>query len=364
MWKQNKWKIILSSIVTLLPMLFGIIMWDKLPVQMSTHWGLDGTVDGKSSTALTVFLLPLILLAVNLLCFWATSFDPKNKTQNKKAMNLIFWIMPIISLFSNGVIYATAFGMELDVIRLMPLLLGLTFLTIGNYMPKCKQNFTLGIKIKWTLENEENWNATHRFAGKAWVLGGLLLLLCTFLPTKLLVYVSFIVLIPIVFIPIIYSYIYYRKQLREGTYHAKEIIEEAWQKNTKKGAIIIVALILIFCFFITFTGKVTIDCKKDSFTVDASFWSELTIEYDAIDSIEFRENFDRGTRTNGIGSATLLAGSFQNDEFGNYTLYSYVKCKAAVILNVDGKILVINASDVDATKAIYNELAKRISEEK
>ena len=65
----------------------------------------------------------------------------QNKNQNKKAMNLIFWIMPVVSLFSNGVIYATAFGMELDVIRLMPLLLGLMFVFIGNYMPKCIISF-------------------------------------------------------------------------------------------------------------------------------------------------------------------------------------------------------------------------------
>ena len=359
MWKQNKWKIIVSSIITLLPMLFGIIVWDELPAQMSTHWGINGAVDGKSSAACTVFILPLILLAVNWLCLWGTSFDPKNKNQNKKAMNLIFWIMPVISLFSNGVIYATAFGMELNVIRLMPLLLGLMFVFIGNYMPKCKQNFTLGIKIKWTLENEENWNATHRFAGKVWVLGGLLLLFCTFLPTKLLVYVSFIMLIPIVFIPIIYSYIYYRKQLREGTYHAKEIVEDAWQRNSKKVSLIVIPLILIFVGIIMFTGEVTLDYKEESFTVDASFWSELTVDYDAIDSIELRKNFDRGTRTNGLGSATLLAGAFENDEFGNYTLYSYVKCKDAVILKIDQKILVINGEDAASTNAIYQELLNR-----
>ncbi len=362
MWKQNKWKIIILSLITLLPMLFGIIVWDKLPAQMSTHWGIDGAVDGKSSAACAVFILPLILLAVDWLCLWGTSFDSKNKNQNKKAMNLIFWIMPVLSLFSNGVIYATAFGMKLDVIRLMPLLLGLMFVFIGNYMPKCKQNFTLGIKIKWTLENEENWNATHRFAGKAWVLGGLLLLLCTLLPTKLLVYISLFALIPIVFIPVIYSYIYYRKQLRAGTYHAKEIIEDAWQKKSKKVTYVLLPLILIFVCVVMFTGEVKLDYKKDSFTVDASFWSKLTVEYDAIDSMEFRENFDRGVRTNGIGSAKLLAGSFKNDEFGNYTLYSHLKCKAAVILKVDDKILVINGKDMESTKTIYQELATRHKE--
>ena len=169
-------------------------------------------------------------------------------------------------------------------------------------------------------------------------------------------------LIPIVFIPIIYSYIYYRKQLREGTYHTKEIVEDAWQKNSKKISLIVVPLILIFVGIIMFTGEVTLDYKEESFTVDASFWSELTVDYDAIDSIELRKNFDRGTRTNGLGSATLLAGAFENDEFGNYTLYSYVKCKDAVILKIDQKILVINGEDAASTNAIYQELLNRHEE--
>ena len=43
------------------------------------------------------------------------------------------------------------------------------FLLLGNYLPKIKQNNTLGIKISWTLTNEENWNKTHRFAETIWI---------------------------------------------------------------------------------------------------------------------------------------------------------------------------------------------------
>ena len=50
MIKQNKWKILISSIVILLPMLFGLIMWNRLPEQMAIHWGLAGEADAKSTT--------------------------------------------------------------------------------------------------------------------------------------------------------------------------------------------------------------------------------------------------------------------------------------------------------------------------
>ena len=41
-------------------------------------------------------------------------------------------------------------------------------------MPKLKQNYTIGIKVPWTLNSEENWNMTHRMAGKVYVVAGVI----------------------------------------------------------------------------------------------------------------------------------------------------------------------------------------------
>jgi len=41
-------------------------------------------------------------------------------------------------------------------------------------MPKLKQNYTIGIKVPWTLNSEENWNMTHRMAGKLYVVAGVI----------------------------------------------------------------------------------------------------------------------------------------------------------------------------------------------
>jgi uncharacterized membrane protein len=48
------------------------------------------------------------------------------------------------------------------------------FIGLGNYMPKLKQNYTIGIKVPWTLNSEENWNMTHRMAGKVYVVAGVI----------------------------------------------------------------------------------------------------------------------------------------------------------------------------------------------
>lgn len=92
------------------------------------------------------------------------------------------------------------------------LLLGVIFIVIGNYLPKCRQNYTIGIKLPWTLSDEENWDKTHRFAGKIWMLCGVLEIIVGFLPIAQFEIVT-IALILLATIPIaVYSYLFYRKR--------------------------------------------------------------------------------------------------------------------------------------------------------
>ena len=215
MLKQNKWTVLITSIIILLPVLFGLVFWNDLPEQMTTHWGLDGTADGWSSRAFAVFGLPLIIFVLHWLCIMVTLKDPKNKGQNGKVFGVVLWITPMVSLFVNGMIYAVSLGIEVHPNLIVNLLMGVTFVVIGNYLPKCKQNHTIGIKIKWTLENEENWNATHRFSGKIWVVGGLLLIFCAFLPAVVTPFMMIATIVLLVAIPFLYSYRYHKKQERQ-----------------------------------------------------------------------------------------------------------------------------------------------------
>ena len=360
MIENNKWKLLVSSVAILLPILAGLILWNDLPEQMTTHWGADGNADGWSSRTFAVLGLPLILLALHWVCIFITSKDPKNKGQNKKVFGMVLWICPIVSIFASGITYAAALGKEFNMDIIGLLLIGLMFVVIGNYLPKCKQNYTIGIKVKWTLANEENWNATHRFGGKVWVIGGLLLMACVFLPEALIPWVLMIALTIMAAIPIVYSYAYYKKQVAAGTAPEKAIIPMGkWSKLISTivpiGVAIMTAVLLVICF----TGNVEVQYGDTSFTLEASYWSDLTVEYAAIDSIEYRESCDAGSRINGFGSPRLSLGAFQNDEFGNYTRYAYTQSESCVVLTVDGKILVVNGADAESTKVIYENLLTR-----
>ena len=102
--KTNLKKLIISSVIILCPMLLGIILWDKLPEIIATHWGPSGEADGFGGKAMAVFAIPAFLLAFHWLCMIITSFDKKNTNQNKKAMGIVFWICPLLSLYFSTLI--------------------------------------------------------------------------------------------------------------------------------------------------------------------------------------------------------------------------------------------------------------------
>ena len=312
--------------------------------------------DSISSKAFTVFVLPAILTGVNLLCLIITPLDPRMQDQNKKAKNLIFWIIPIISFTACSIFYAIAMGKTMNLPLLLTLMIGILFLIMGNYMPKVKQNSMLGLKISWTLLNEENWNKTHRFAGKVWVIGGLVILLAILLPDTWLFPVLMAATLAMVLAPAVYSYRIYKKHKSQG------INYNIPPQQKKYRYITVVFLVIIFAFvgILMFTGDINYTCGDDALYIEASYTDDAVISYDKIDSIEFRESFDVGYRVMGFYSARLSTGAFQNDELTDYTIYSYTFCPSMIIIRSGDHYLAINAKTPEDPRELYENLLSKI----
>lgn len=214
MTKESKKTLILTSAICLIPIAAGIILYPELPERIVTHWDINGNPDGWSSRFFGVIGLPALLLAVNLLCPFLVNMDPKNKNMSEKAKGLIQWIIPMIALFAGGTTLMAAAGIEVNINRIAPVFMGVMFTIIGNYLPKMSQSYTVGIKLPWTLDDEENWDRTHRFAGLLWVICGLLLIACSFIKRGSAIF--FIILAVMVFLPAIYSYVFYLKKKKHS----------------------------------------------------------------------------------------------------------------------------------------------------
>ena len=208
MIKQNKKLLILTSIITVLPILAGLALWNQLPEQMPMHWNVAGEVDGWASKPMAVFGMPLLLLLVQWLGIFANRCDPKKNNHSSKMLYLVYWIVPALSIVLEALTYTAAMGYAVQMELFVTIFMGLLFIIIGNYLPKCKQNYTIGIKLPWTLHSEENWNRTHRLAGWVWVAGGFAILVSGFLGT---IWIMIAATALMVLIPVIYSLILYRK---------------------------------------------------------------------------------------------------------------------------------------------------------
>jgi uncharacterized membrane protein len=209
MIKKNKSTLILTSLVILIPILIGLVLWNKLPEEMPFHWNIKGEVDGWASKSMAVFFMPLFMLAMHWVCVAAASMDPKSANYQPKMFKLVLWLFPVMNLVLNTLVYASALGYDFSIEIILPLLMGAMFLFIGNQLPKMKQTYTMGIKLPWTLDNEENWNKTHRFAGKIWVGGSLIIMATAFIGSF---WIMMGVLIIMVIVPTVYSYLLHLKQ--------------------------------------------------------------------------------------------------------------------------------------------------------
>ena len=210
MLKQNKKTIIWSTVLIFLPMLAGLCLWSVLPAQLPVHWNFEGIADGYSSKAFAVFGINSILLICHLIIVLLTAADPKKQNIQGKMLTFTYWLMPVFGVLLNSALYAVALGVQLNMTEFIMASVGVLFVFWGNWMPKIQPNYTMGIKLPWTLDNDENWRKTHRMAGPVWIAGGVLTIIAPFLGKYGLAF-YLVVLVFMVLIPVIYSFCLYRK---------------------------------------------------------------------------------------------------------------------------------------------------------
>ncbi|MBR2808916.1 MAG: SdpI family protein [Erysipelotrichaceae bacterium] len=213
--KQYKNQIILSVAIILLPMLVGLMMYSKLPEQIPMHFNTNGEVDNFANKNVAIFVMPLIMVAIQAICLFATLNDPKKKNISDKVIGLIIWIVPLVSLITFFLSVGKAMGLDLNVNTVVMLMLGMIFIVAGNYLPKSRNNYTVGIRTPWTLSDDEIWNKTHRMAGKLYVAIGLLAIALSFINRPNLLIAFEFILITMAFVPVIYSYILFKKKQKD-----------------------------------------------------------------------------------------------------------------------------------------------------
>jgi uncharacterized membrane protein len=208
-----KW---LVWLIILTPLVYLASVWSLLPATVPTHFNLEGKADNygsKNELIVMAGVFTLISSLVYLLLVNAYRIDPKkHAAENRSSLERI---AAAIAVFTSGLLILIIYSVRQGNFKLDSKYIfagvGILLSIIGNYMYHIKPNYFAGLRLPWTLENEENWRKTHLLAGKLWFFGGILAAILSFiLPSAAALVVFFVIIFGMTLAPAIYSYRLYK----------------------------------------------------------------------------------------------------------------------------------------------------------
>ncbi len=203
---------IIGMIVNCIPFLSGILFYHRMPDIMAVHFGRGNNPDGFLSKDMALFGLPAFMILVYAVAYFVMAKDPKSENQGKEAITGVLLFVPLLTVVTNGTILLFNMGKEINIGMILCLSVAVLFILLGNYLPKIKNNYTLGIRTPWTLADDEVWNQTHRMAAYMWVMGGFVMLACAFFSNNISFYLFIGTILILSVGPILYSYLVYSRR--------------------------------------------------------------------------------------------------------------------------------------------------------
>ncbi len=210
-----------TTIVVLLMLLgatvAGLVLWNRLPNQMASHWNANDQVNGYISRFWGVFLLPLITLGMFLLFLVVPSIDPlkANIAQFRKAFNLFIGLIVAFMIYLYGLTLAWNLGYtNFKMSGTMLPAIGLLFIFIGFMLRQAKRNFFIGIRTPWTLSSDNVWNETHRVGAVLFMISGVLAFIGGFFGGTTAFWMMLVPIIGSTIFLLVYSYVLYQREMK------------------------------------------------------------------------------------------------------------------------------------------------------
>ena len=177
---------ILSTLLCFGPMIYGLIMWKKLPEQMPIHFNADGNVDSWGGRWMNVILFPLLMILGNAIVHLSFNIKARKMGENvnSKLPNVFKWFMPVLCYTISFIVYSYSFGLEIEPTKIITTVCSILFIIIGNYFPKLEK-WMLNIPVK-----DENLTWVKRTLGWAFMIAGIVSLIFSFTPAGIWVFLA------------------------------------------------------------------------------------------------------------------------------------------------------------------------------
>ncbi|WP_319416967.1 SdpI family protein [Marispirochaeta aestuarii] len=191
-------------------------LYSRLPGTIPVHWNIMGEADGFGPRWM-IWIFGSLPLFLSLLLRLLPEIDPRRRNYEKsgRAYNAVFLSIVAFMTMIHLMVLAVGIGIPLQADSMVKAGIGVLFLIIGSYLGTVRSTFFFGIRTPWTLSSEKVWHRTHRLGGRLFVLAGLVFLAAAFFRGPLSLYISLAAIIAAVIIPVVYSYLLYRREKGE-----------------------------------------------------------------------------------------------------------------------------------------------------
>ena len=224
--KIIKWILALLTLASTIIMLF--IFPDTIPV----HFDINGIAD-RWGSKYEMLVLPIIMITAIVMfecinIFYRKKANESNSEKQKAeilsnvaVLNITTWVMILLFFIMNIFFLYTSYSqvypeknlLDFDVIRAIAITMGITFIVLGNYMPKTRRNSTIGFRFPWTLYNDTTWNKSNRFASYVMMIAGAISIIGAVfvkgMASAIMMLGSLLISVPVI---MVYAYIIYRDE--------------------------------------------------------------------------------------------------------------------------------------------------------
>lgn len=207
---KKEWYVLVAIVATFVT---SFILWDRLPDQVPIHFNFEGVAYDYGPKWINALLMPLIAVVLYFFLLLIPKIDPKKKiSTHQKPIAAIRILTTFFMIGIYVLLMLKSLDKNIDVGSFILVSVGFLIVICGNYMNSVKPNYFIGIRTPWTLENQQVWKKTHRISSRLWIFGGLCMMASTLITSETLLISVFISITAIIaIVPIIYSYILFKK---------------------------------------------------------------------------------------------------------------------------------------------------------
>lgn len=173
---------------TIAGLVMSALKFPSLPTTVPVHWGLNGQPDRYGSRWEAALFIPILLMVIGLI-FTVVSIAGAERL-GKKTIKALEYVSIGTSVFMLAIHYLVLSNQPDKLILTMPWLFSGLLIMMGMSVRGIERNPVMGIRLPWTMKSDAAWRRAHDSASKVWIIGGVVLVICSFFSANFIVVIG------------------------------------------------------------------------------------------------------------------------------------------------------------------------------